>query len=125
MSEQPTSAKLFKIVLPKDARLLNGNTICGADHDATWVLAVFAEARLSLAFFSGARQPELNPAIVANGRNFAERIVTFRRTSRVAVARQLQRPRSYRGRGDAHEVGLCQVSCACGATRSNDRRDIC
>ena len=67
MSEQPTSAKLFKTVLPKDARLLNGNNICGADHDATWVLAVFAEARLSLAFFSGARQPELNPAIVANG----------------------------------------------------------
>ena len=67
MSEQPTSAKLFKTVLPKDARLLNGNNICGADHGATWVLAVFAEARLSLAFFSGARQPELNPAIVANG----------------------------------------------------------
>lgn len=64
-SEQPSSASLFKTLIPKRAALLHSNTICGAE-DATWMLAVFGKDSLSLAFFSGANQPNLDPKIVAN-----------------------------------------------------------
>lgn len=66
-STQPISAKLFKTMISRNVRLLHGNTICGPGADAKWVLAVFANENLSLAFFSSRDEPKLDYAAIETG----------------------------------------------------------
>jgi len=59
---KPTSARLYRTKIPAGVKLVNGNTICGP-KDANWLLVVARNAHsLSLAFFSGDREPTLPTA---------------------------------------------------------------
>jgi hypothetical protein len=60
----PSSASLYKILIPRSAILLNGNNICGP-KDATWMLAVYGRKYLALAFFSGETEPNLDYKLVS------------------------------------------------------------
>jgi len=60
LSGSPSSARLFKTLVSRHSILLNSNTICGPDADATWMLAVYNRGTLSLTFFSGAKEPNLD-----------------------------------------------------------------
>lgn len=62
--ESPPSARLYRILIPRTTILLNKNTMCGP-HDAKWVLAVYGNRALSLAFFSGGTEPNLDYQSVA------------------------------------------------------------
>jgi ankyrin repeat protein len=59
---QPSTARLYRTKIPKDARLVNGNDICGT-ADANWVLVAdflnpyTQKPELGLAFFSGDNEP--------------------------------------------------------------------
>jgi hypothetical protein len=71
--EHPSAARLYNSFISKTAVLLNGNTICGPDEDATWTLAVYTtgdkglDTGLSLAFFTGSAEPSLNYQTVSTG----------------------------------------------------------
>jgi hypothetical protein len=63
-ASQVSSARLFKTNVPPTAKLVNGNTICGTDS-AKWLLAVYnGESDLSLAFFSGENEPNLDYSFI-------------------------------------------------------------
>jgi len=57
--------------IPASAKLVRGNTVCG-DDDATWLLIVRENqfgADLTLEFFSGEREPNLDWEIARQSRN--------------------------------------------------------
>jgi hypothetical protein len=62
--ETPSRASLYKTMISSHAVLASGNTICGPD-DGTWMLAVYDNNKLSLAFFSGTSEPNLDYKVVA------------------------------------------------------------
>lgn len=57
--QTPISAQVFRTTIPRSSILLNGNDICGTE-DAKWMLAVYGKSYLSLAFFSGSHEPNLD-----------------------------------------------------------------
>jgi len=59
--QTPSSARLYKTLIFRHASFVNGTTICGGDEDGRWMLAVFSKGQLSLAFFSGEGEPNLDP----------------------------------------------------------------
>ena len=59
------SAALYKTMVPRRTALLKANIICGS-KDAEWMLAVFEKNELAVAFFAGAKEPDLAPNAVAN-----------------------------------------------------------
>jgi hypothetical protein len=61
---QPASrASLYKTMISSHVVLANANTICGRD-DGTWMLAAYDNNKLSLAFFSGTSEPDLDYKVV-------------------------------------------------------------
>ena len=66
--ESPPSARLYGIQIPRNTILLYRNTMCGP-HDAKWMLVVYGNRALSLAFFSGETEPNLDYQSVAVGHN--------------------------------------------------------
>jgi hypothetical protein len=67
--QPPSSARLYKTAISKHASLVNGNTICGPGADARWVLVVSGSRELSLAFFSGDSEPNLDIQSVESDNN--------------------------------------------------------
>jgi hypothetical protein len=63
----PSSARLYRTVISRRSRLVNGNTICGPDEDAKWMLTATHGDDLSLAFFSGEAEPNLDYRAVEVG----------------------------------------------------------
>jgi hypothetical protein len=63
----PSSARLYGTLISGRSSFLNGNTICGQKADARWILAVSEKDELSLAFFSGSREPNLDYKVVNVG----------------------------------------------------------
>ena len=61
---KPLAARLYKTLISRNVKFLNGNTICGPNADATWMLAAFAKDNLSLAFFSSTDEPNLDYKVV-------------------------------------------------------------
>ncbi|MFZ3264755.1 MAG: hypothetical protein WA172_12205 [Terriglobales bacterium] len=60
---KPTGARFYKTKIPARTKLVNSNTICGGRKDANWLLVVTQNGHsLSLAFFSGDREPILAAA---------------------------------------------------------------
>jgi hypothetical protein len=57
--QTPSSAWLYQTMIPKTTVLLNRNDICGP-QDAKWILAVYGKNDLSLAFFAGDHEPNLD-----------------------------------------------------------------
>ena len=64
LSQPASSAQLFKTLIPRHSLLINSNTMCGPDNDATWMLAVYDHGSLSLAFFSDVAEPKLDYKVV-------------------------------------------------------------
>ena len=70
MAVRPTSARLYKIKIPKRTKLVNGNNMCGT-VDSNWMLAVYSRdvyskgRELSLAFFSGEDEPNLDYKVIS------------------------------------------------------------
>jgi hypothetical protein len=62
--DSPPSARLYRIQIPRTTILLNENTMCGP-NDAKWMLAVYEKKAISLAFFSGETEPNLDYQSVA------------------------------------------------------------
>jgi hypothetical protein len=62
--QAPPSARLYKTRISGRSHLVNGNTICGPNEDARWVLVVESNDNLSLAFFSGESEPNLDYHVV-------------------------------------------------------------
>ena len=58
------SARLYKTLVTGMSRLMNGNTICGPNEDARWMLVAETPGYLTLAFFSGEREPNLDYNVV-------------------------------------------------------------
>jgi hypothetical protein len=59
---KPDRARLYRTIIPAQAKFVNGNTICG-HKNANWLLAVTQnEHSLSLAFFPGDGEPNLATA---------------------------------------------------------------
>ena len=58
--DAPDSARLYKTQIPSRTLLANHNTICGPGKAARWMLAVYGKGQLSLAFYSGDREPALD-----------------------------------------------------------------
>ena len=56
---QPSNGRLYRTLISRRSRFINGNTVCGPDADAKWILAVFTDRQMSLAFFSGSNEPDL------------------------------------------------------------------
>lgn len=70
-SESPLDARLYRVKIPSKIRLRHDNDICGP-NDADWLLVVenhdYGEQSLSLAFFTGKAEPNLDYYVAANGR---------------------------------------------------------
>ena len=64
----PLSASLYKTMIPRRSKLVHGNSMCG-DADATWLLVLRYGEQLSLAFFSGQKEPSLEYEAVENSRS--------------------------------------------------------
>ncbi len=56
---QPATVRLFKTVISKNVKLVNGNDLCGK-QDATWLRVAQQGDDLELAFFFGANEPRLD-----------------------------------------------------------------
>jgi hypothetical protein len=66
---RPSSAALYKTEIGSALKLVNGNSICG-EEDAQWILAVRrGESELSLAFFSGTDEPNLDYKVVNSSKS--------------------------------------------------------
>ncbi len=63
----PSSARLYRTLISRRSILVNGNTICGPNADAKWILAVADKNELSLAFFSSDSEPKLDYGTVSTG----------------------------------------------------------
>ena len=57
--------ELYRLNIPADRKLLHKNTLCGAE-DTTYMLTSVSGKTLQVAFFSGAKLPDLKPEGVAS-----------------------------------------------------------
>ena len=62
--QAPPSARLYKTLISGKSRLVNGNTICAPNEDARWLLVAESTDYLSLAFFSGESEPNIDYNVV-------------------------------------------------------------
>ena len=57
--------ELYRLNIPANRQLLHRNVLCGAE-DTTYMLTTVSGKTLQVAFFSGAKLPDLKPEAVAN-----------------------------------------------------------
>ena len=64
-ADENPGGELYRLNIPADRQLLHKNVLCGAE-DTTYMLTTVSGKTLQVAFFSGAKLPDLKPEAVAN-----------------------------------------------------------
>lgn len=64
-ADDNAGGELYRLNIPADRQLLHKNVLCGGE-DTTYMLTAVSGKTLQVAFFSGAKLPELKPEVIAN-----------------------------------------------------------